>query len=87
MFISKIDQLQGPVDNESHEEKQSIPALRLNVCVRRSRCARVSECVRLVAHPDICVECFQGVTHLGGSVRECEFAQGSWSPQVRKSRG
>lgn len=35
MFIRKIDKLLGPVYNESHE-KQSITALRLNVCVRRS---------------------------------------------------
>lgn len=35
MFIRKIDKLLGPVYNESYE-KQSIPALRLNVCVRRS---------------------------------------------------
>lgn len=42
MFMRKIDdKLPGPVHNESDEEKQSIPALRFNTLVRRSRYARI----------------------------------------------
>lgn len=87
MFRRKIDTLQGAVYNESDEEKQSIAALRFNTYVCRSRCTRIYECLHLGAHPDICVGCFQEGTHLGMSVRGCEFAQGFWGPQVRQSRG
>lgn len=41
--------------------------------VRRSRCARVYECIHL---GDISVGCSEGVTHRGISARGCEFDRG-----------
>lgn len=84
MFLRKIDKLQG-LFIMSQMRKNNLFMLSGLICVRVGAgvCAFMSVCIWV----PICVGCFQRVTHLRMSVRGCESAQGSWGPQVQKSRG
>lgn len=86
MFLRKIDKLQG-LFIMSQMRKNNLFLLSGLICVRVGVGVCAFECMHLGTHPDICVGCFQRVTHLSMSVRGCEFAQGSWGPLVWKSRG